>query len=118
MEFTTKAESETFYVRKSGDPGRQRLCLIEVRLPATDYKATGSGDYLCSVVILGKFNYSYASNTLASATYVHKSWFFKFSAVLEQISPAFSLGWRIQNEPFLENVDFLSDQGVKIQLGT
>lgn len=65
----------------------------------------------------GKFNYSYASKYLASATlrYDGSS---KFGADNRwAVFPAFSLGWRIKNEPFLENVDFLSDLKLRFSWG-
>lgn len=117
MEFT-KAESEAFYARKDGLTLEDRdYAFLSSATGDKITEATGSGDAYALLSYFGKFNYSYASKYLASATlrYDGSS---KFGADNRwAVFPAFSLGWRIKNEPFLENVDFLSDLKLRFSWG-
>lgn len=117
VEFT-KAQSEGFYARKDG------LVLEDMDYAylsaATGDKikeATGSGDEYALFSYFGKVNYSFDSKYLASATFRYDG-SSKFGKSNQwALFPAFSLGWRIKNESFLEEADFLSDLKLRFSWG-
>ena len=116
MEFT-KAESEAFYARKDGLTLEDRdYAFLSSATGDKITEATGSGDAYALLSYFGKFNYSYASKYLASATlrYDGSS---KFGADNRwAVFPAFSLGYRISEEAFMEKTrDWLSD--LKLRFG-
>ena len=96
MEFT-KAESEAFYARKDGLTLEDRdYAFLSSATGDKITEATGSGDAYALLSYFGKFNYSYASKYLASATlrYDGSS---KFGADNRwAVFPAFSLEAEIQ----------------------
>ncbi|MDR1920043.1 MAG: TonB-dependent receptor [Tannerellaceae bacterium] len=117
IEFT-QAESESFYARKDG-----------IILESRDYgylsaatgdnitEATGSGDEYTFLSYFGKVSYSYDSKYLLSAT-IRRDGSSKFGANNRwAVFPAFSVGWRIKNEPFLEDAESLSDLKLRFSWG-
>lgn len=114
----TKAENEGFYARKDG-------LLLETR----DYgyldaatgdnvkEVTGSGDEYVFISYFGKVNYAYDAKYLLSVTmrYDGSS---KFGSNNQwAFFPAFSLGWRIKNESFMQKADYLSDLKLRFSWG-
>jgi len=117
VEFT-KAESEGFYARKNG-------LIIEDRNYAYLTEATGdlvtegkgSGDEYSLFSYFAKANYVFDSKYLASVTFRYDG-SSKFGKNNQWAAfPAFSLGWRMKNESFMEKFDFLSDLKLRFSWG-
>ena len=77
----------------------------------------GGGNERTMLSYFGKVNYSFASKYLLSATVRRDG-----SSVFGKNNrygtfPAFSAGWRIKNEPFLKDADFLYDLKVRASWG-
>ncbi|MDR1368839.1 MAG: TonB-dependent receptor [Dysgonamonadaceae bacterium] len=117
MEFT-KAESENFYARKDGLILEDRDYGYLSAATGDNIKdATGSGDEYALLSYFGKANYSYDYRYLLSAT-IRRDGSSKFGADNRWATfPAFSLGWRIKNESFMDDVDFLSDLKLRYSWG-
>lgn len=117
MEFT-KAQSEGFNARIDG------LVLEDMDYAylssATGDRITeakGAGDEYAFLSYFGKANYVYDDKYLLSVTFRNdgSSKFGKDNRWAR--FPAFSLGWRLKNESFLEDVDFLSDLKLRFSWG-
>ncbi len=117
IEFS-KAESENFYARKNGLLLEDRdYAFLDVASGDLVTQATGSGNEYALFSYFGKANYSYNSKYLASVTlrYDGSS---KFGMENQWATfPAFSLGWRMKSESFLEDVNFLSDLKLRFSWG-
>ncbi|MEW2923078.1 TonB-dependent receptor [Muricauda sp. ANG21] len=71
--------------------------------------AGGSGSRSSLRSFFGKINYSYDDKYLLSST-VRRDGSSRFGKNYQYgIFPAFSLGWRVSEENFMENLDFVSD---------
>jgi TonB-linked SusC/RagA family outer membrane protein len=118
MEFT-KTESELFYARKDGLILEDRdYGYLSAAIGDNIKDANGSGDEYALLSYFGKVNYSYNYKYLLSAT-IRRDGSSKFGADNRwAIFPAFSLGWRIKNESFLENTDLVSDLKLRFSWGT
>ena len=117
MEFT-KADSEGFFARKDGLILEDRdYGYLSAATGDNIKEATGTGDEYALLSYFGKVNYSFDSKYLVSAT-IRRDGSSKFGADNRwAVFPAFSLGWRIKNEPFLEKADFLSDLKLRFSWG-
>jgi TonB-linked SusC/RagA family outer membrane protein len=117
MEFT-KAESENFYAKKDGLILEDRdYGYLNAATGDNIKDANGSGDEYALLSYFGKANYSYDYKYLLSVT-IRRDGSSKFGADNRWATfPAFSLGWRIKNESFLEDVDFLSDLKIRYSWG-
>ncbi|MDR3250282.1 MAG: TonB-dependent receptor [Tannerella sp.] len=117
MEFT-KAESEGFYARKDGLILEDRdYGYLSAATGDNIKEANGSGDEYALLSYFGKVNYSFDYKYLLSAT-IRRDGSSKFGADNRWATfPAFSLGWRIKNESFLEDVDLLSDLKLRFSWG-
>lgn len=117
VEFT-KAESEGFYARKNGLLLEDRdYAYLDVATGDQITEAKGSGDEYSLFSYFAKANYAYDSKYLLSVTFRHDG-SSKFGANNQWASfPAFSLGWRIKNESFMENMNYLSDLKLRFSWG-
>jgi TonB-linked SusC/RagA family outer membrane protein len=117
MEFT-KGENEWFYARKDGLILEDRdYGYLSAATGDNIKEITGSGNEYSLLSYFGKANYSYDSKYLASVT-LRRDASSKFGPDNRWATfPAFSLGWRIKNESFLQEVNFLSDLKLRFSWG-
>lgn len=117
VEFT-KTESEGFYARKNGLLLEDRdYAYLDVADGDLVTQATGSGNEYALFSYFGKANYSYDSKYLASVTFRYDG-SSKFGGNNQWAAfPAFSLGWRINNESFMEDIKYLSDLKLRYSWG-
>lgn len=117
VEFT-KTESESFYARKNGLLLEERdYAFLDVATGDLVTEATGSGNEYALYSYFGKANYAYDSKYLASVTFRYDG-SSKFGFENQWAAfPAFSLGWRIKNESFMEGLDNLSDLKLRYSWG-
>ncbi len=80
-------------------------------------QAYGSGEGYSLVSFFGKLNYAYDDKYLVSATVRHdgSSRFGKNNRYAT--FPSFSLGWRINREPFMKNLSWLDDLKIRASWG-
>ncbi len=117
VEFT-KAQSESFYARKDGILVEDRdFGYLTAAVGDKIKEASGSGDEYALFSYIGKANYTYDTKYMASATlrYDGSSKFGKSNQWA--LFPAFSLGWRIKNESFMEQFEFLSNLKLRYSWG-
>lgn len=82
------------------------------------YSLGSTADEYTYLSVFGKANYAFNSKYLFSAT-LRRDGSSLFGADNRYaIFPAFSAGWRINNESFMENVDFISDLKLRASWGT
>ncbi len=80
-------------------------------------QAYGSGDGFSLVSFFGKVNYSYDSRYLASVTLRHDG-SSRFGRNNRYATfPSVSLGWRINNEKFMESANWLDDLKLRLSWG-
>jgi TonB-linked SusC/RagA family outer membrane protein len=117
MEFT-KAESEWFYARKDGLILEDRdYGYLNAAVGDNIKEANGSGDEYALLSYFGKVNYSYNYTYLLSAT-IRRDGSSKFGADNRwAVFPAFSFGWRINNESFMKEIDPVSDLKLRFSWG-
>jgi len=117
IEFS-KAESENFFAKKDGLTLEDRdYAYLSAATGEVITEATGLGDEYALMSYFGKANYVYDSKYLLSATFRYDG-ASKFGSNNQwAVFPAFSLGWRINNEPFMEKFDFISDLKLKYSWG-
>lgn len=83
----------------------------------TKYSLGSSADEYTYLSFFGKANYSYDGKYLLSAT-VRRDGSSLFGANNRYATfPAFSAGWRINNEPFMESLEFISDLKLRASWG-
>ena len=77
----------------------------------------GSGTKWALFAIFGRVDYAFSDKYLLSAS-IRRDGSSRFSAINRYaVFPAFSMGWRLSSEPFLENVKWLDDLKMRFSWG-
>lgn len=114
---STRFVQEGFSARREGIYLEDRDFAHIGATTGSKYSLGSSADEFTYLSFFGKANYAYDSKYLFSAT-VRRDGSSLFGITNRYATfPAFSAGWRIKNEPFMEGVDLLSDLKLRASWG-